>query len=82
MKTKTTQREYYTYRYIDPNNLEPPFHTKTRRTYGTFVRMTGPMGIPNVPYAIFRTRCGELLIPEYDLTSETKAAIAKAEKGD
>jgi len=69
----------YSYFWIDPKS-HPPYHKQIRHTRGQFVRMTPPMGIANVPYAVFRNRRSEWLIPEYDLTPQTRAAIAEAEK--
>lgn len=40
------------------------------------------MGIANVPYAIFRNRATELLIPVYDLTKETKDRIDAIHKAN
>ncbi len=67
----------YTYRFIPPS-CHPPFKAVTRRTFGRFDRWTEPMGLCHVRYAVFRNRRSELLIPEYDLTPETKEAIARA----
>jgi hypothetical protein len=64
----------YTYKWIEPA-VNPPFKKRIRRTRGAFVGWTQPTGICCVPYAIFRNRASEVLIPRYDLTAETLAAI-------
>ena len=50
---------------------------KTKRTRGKFVGWTGPTGILNVPYAIFRNRRGDVLVPRYLVTKETLIRIGK-----
>lgn len=65
----------YTYRWIDPKTWKPGVKPVIRFTRGTFAGWTAPMGLANVPYAMFRNRSSELFIPIYDLTPETKAKI-------
>jgi len=69
----------YTYKWIDPSD-KPPFTKRIRWTRGTFSGWTPPTGLVNVPYAVFRNRASEVLIPLYDLTPETLAAIGKPPK--
>ena len=52
---------------------------KIRFTRGRFEGWTPGTGIIGAKYAIFRTKATEVLIPEYLLTKETKAILAKAE---
>jgi hypothetical protein len=68
----------YTYRYRDPRVIGP-CEVKVKHTRGCFDGWTEKMGIAHVRYAIFRNQASELLIPEYDLTPETKLAIGKEE---
>lgn len=63
----------YTYNSVDPR--VSPYKKKVRFTRGTFAGWTPPMGLVKVPYAIFRNKATEILIPVYDLTKETKARI-------
>lgn len=69
----------HTYFWIDPSS-HPPLDKQIRYTRGRFVKMTKPMGLLKVPYALFQNRRSQVYIPEYDLTPETKAAIALAER--
>lgn len=66
----------YTYRYVKPSTA-PPFKSTIRFTRGRFIGWTSPMGLCNVPYAIFRTLTREILIPLYDVTKETMAKIGQ-----
>ena len=66
----------YTYKWIKPSS-NPPFIKRIRFTRGKFCGWTPPMGLVNVPYAIFRNRASEVLVPIYDLTPETRAAIGE-----
>ena len=52
---------------------------KRRWTSGEFIGFTNPTGLLDVPYAIFRRRSGDLLVPEYLLTLETRTALADKE---
>lgn len=70
----------YTYNYVDPGM--GPFKKRVRFTRGKFAGWTPRMGIANVPYAIFRNKATELLIPVYDLTKETKERIEAIHKAN
>ena len=48
---------------------------KIHKTYGTFSGWTAPGGPLDEPYAIFSNRAGDVLVPGYCLTKETKAAL-------
>jgi hypothetical protein len=48
---------------------------KTRRTGGTFAGWTPPTGPHNTPYAIFRNKRSDNLIPHYLLTTQTRRRI-------
>lgn len=62
------------YTYRDINNKQ-----RIRRTRGQFAGWTEPTGLLNVRYAIFRNRCGDVLVPRYLLTEETKRAIEQVQ---
>ena len=78
MEPTQAQPIRYTYKYVEPSTAGP-FVARIRYTRGRFSGWTKPMGFLNVRYAVFRNRASELLIPEYDLTAETKAAIPPAD---
>jgi hypothetical protein len=69
----------YTYRFIDPGVIGPPFKKRIRFTRGKYLRTTQPMGPFEFRYAIFVNRSSEVMIPIHDLTDESKAAIALQE---
>lgn len=48
---------------------------KIRRTRGAFAGWTQPTGLLNSRYAIFRNPKGDVLVPRYLLTEETRKAI-------
>ena len=50
---------------------------RIRFTRGHFVQWTQPMGLANVPYAVFVTRSREILVPKYDVTPETLQQIGQ-----
>ena len=54
---------------------------KPHWTKAEFVGFTEPTGLLNVPYAIFRRLSGDLLVPEYLLTPETRAALSNQRHG-
>jgi len=55
---------------------------KIRFTRGRFEGWTPGTGIIGAKYAIFRTKATEVLIPEYLLTQDTRAAIKAAEEAN
>jgi len=52
---------------------------KIKHTRGTFAGWSEPTGPLNVPYAIFVNPKGQVCVPEYLLTRETREAIKTAE---
>ena len=50
---------------------------KIHATRGQFEGWTAGTGILGAKYAVFRTKAGRVLIPEYLLTPETRAQIAE-----
>jgi hypothetical protein len=52
---------------------------KIRKTRGTFQGWTKPTGLLHVRYAIFRNPSGDVLVPVYLLTAETKALLPAPE---
>ncbi len=52
---------------------------KIHRTRGTFKGWTKPTGLVKVPYAVFSNPKGEVLVPIYLLTQETRAMLPKPE---
>jgi hypothetical protein len=52
---------------------------KTCRTRGKFKGWTMPTGLLKVPYAVFSNPKGEVLVPIYLLTKETRAMLPKPE---
>ena len=69
----------FTYNYVEPS-VTGPFKKRVRFTRGRYVKTTEPLGTFGFRYAIFRNRASEVLIPLHDLTPETKAALAAADK--
>ena len=69
----------YTYKWVEPS-ASAPFKKRIRFTTGTFAGWTPPTGLLQVPYAIFRNKASEVLIPRYDLTPETLARIGTPAK--
>ena len=69
----------YTYRFIPPS-AKPPFRTVIRRTRGSYSHTTEPCGPIGFRYAVFRNRSSEVWVPVHDLTEESRAAIANAER--
>jgi len=55
---------------------------KTRRTRGRFAGWTQPTGLLKARYAIFRNPKGDVLVPEYLLTLQSKSDIAAIEGRD
>lgn len=53
---------------------------KIRRTRGKFVGWTKPTGLLKIPYAIFRNPRGDVLVPRYLLTQETRDRIQAIEE--
>ncbi len=51
-----------------------------KRTRGKFAGWTEPTGLVKARYAIFQNRAGDVLVPEYCLTPETRLRIGKASK--
>ena len=49
---------------------------KIRKTRGKFSGWTRPTGLLKARYAIFSNPGGDVLVPEYLLTAETKERIA------
>ena len=54
---------------------------RMRWTRGKFAGWTEPTGLLKVRYAQFQRRADTLVVPEYLLTKDTKAALAAAEGG-
>jgi tetraacyldisaccharide-1-P 4'-kinase len=52
---------------------------KIKRTRGTFSGWTLPQGPLRARYAVFKNPKGEVIVPEYCLTKETRANIATLE---
>ena len=52
---------------------------KIRRTKGKFAGWTEQTGLLKVHYAIFRNPRGDVLVPEYLLTKETRERIKEIE---
>ena len=48
---------------------------KIRWTSGKFIGWTAPTGLLKTKYAEFRRKADSLFIPDYSLTTETKAAM-------
>ena len=48
---------------------------KIKSTRGRFVGWTKPTGLLAVPYAIFSNPSGDILVPKYLLTQESKKKI-------
>lgn len=55
---------------------------KIRFTRGEFSGWTKGTGIIGAKYAVFHNRSVDVMVPEYLLTNETRAAIARAGGGE
>jgi hypothetical protein len=68
----------YTYWYLEPSD-KPPFKKRKRFTRGRYIETTEPTGCFGFRYAIFHNRASDVWIPTFDLTDETREAIAQME---
>ena len=69
----------YTYKDIgrDISSNRASITTKIRWTAGIFQGWTPPIGLLEVPHAIFQRQTSEILVPVYLLTPETLEIIGQ-----